>query len=92
MALKAILETSFGETRELYVRLNNFDTVSKHAQSAARFRGFLSQEAFEAGKSFVWEREISFVADLSDGADAIARQAYGALRGQCAEFGEASDI
>jgi len=91
MAIKATLETSFGETRELYVRFNNFDTLSKHAPSVARFRGFLSKEAFTAGKHFVWEEVIEFMADLSDGADGVARQAYAALRAQHPELAAVDD-
>jgi hypothetical protein len=67
MAVKAKLLTDFGEERELYVRLNNFDQLANHGVPAiARFRGYVSKEAFENGSRFVWEQLIEFDGDAPD--------------------------
>jgi hypothetical protein len=76
MAVKVTSETSFGETRELYVRLNNVETSNHGVKTFALFRGFLSKEAFENGKSYVWERSVEFDADVSK---PLWKQAYDAL-------------
>ena len=66
MALLANLETLYGETRQLYVRINNAE-VSNHGQPAyILVRGFLSKEAFEAGKHYVWEQQCEFQATVAD--------------------------
>jgi hypothetical protein len=78
MAVKATLPTSFGEDRDLYIRLNSIEDAQNHGlPTVARFRGFLSKEAFEGGAAFVWEREISFDADLDR---PFWEQAYEALK------------
>ncbi|NDV87034.1 hypothetical protein GTW51_10005 [Aurantimonas aggregata] len=92
MAIKVVTRTDSGEERELYIRLNNFDTLSKHAPSVVIFRGFISQEAFERRFEKVWERVIEFEADLSKGADRIGLQAYEALTRECPEFADALEV
>lgn len=78
MGLKATGETAYGEERELYWRLNNFEQLANHGvPAAARFRAFLSKDAFEAGKNFVTEKVIEFQADVSK---PMWEQAYEALR------------
>jgi hypothetical protein len=77
MAIQATVETSFGEERELYIRLNNVETNNHGVTSHALFRGFLSQQAFEDGKHFVWERQIEFTPDVSQ---PIWPQAYAAVK------------
>lgn len=76
MAIKAKVTTPFGEDRELYIRLNNVEASNHHAASVALFRGFLSKEAFQAGSSFLWEKQIEFTPDVSK---PLWQQAYVAL-------------
>ena len=83
MAIKATFVDVYSlEERELYVRLNNFDTLSKHAPSAARFRGFLSQDAFKNGASFVWERVVNLNVSMDEDAASPYEQAFIALKEQ----------
>lgn len=77
MAIKAKTETSYGETRELYIRLNNVEASNHGVKATALFRGFFSKKAFEDGKSFVWERQVEFDADVSQ---PLWSQAYAALQ------------
>ena len=89
MAIKASIETAFGETRDLYIRLNNFEQLANHGVPAiARFRGFVSKEAFEAGKSFVWEQLVEFEADAPTDPWAAA---YAAIKEQ-PEFAKAKKV
>lgn len=61
MAVKATVETQFGETRELYIRINNIEQVNNHGLPAsARFRGYASKEAYLAGKPYMFERLVDF--------------------------------
>lgn len=77
MAILMEIETSYGEKRECYIRLNNVEACNHGNHSNALFRGFVSKEAFEAGKSFVWEKEVEFHPDVSQ---PLWPQAYAALR------------
>lgn len=78
MAVIATIETEYGLTQALYVRLNNFEQLANHGVPAvARFRGFASEEAFEEGKSFLWERLVEFEADAPTDPWALA---YTALK------------
>jgi hypothetical protein len=77
MAIKATLETSYGEERELYIRLNNIEASNHGVTSTAMFRGFLSEEAFNAGKQFLWEHTVEFTPDVSK---PLWEQAYKALK------------
>jgi hypothetical protein len=77
MAINAKLETNYGEERDLYIRLNNLETVSKHAGAVARFRGFVSEKAFKAGKNYVWEKLVEFPCDIGGN---LAEQAYFVLK------------
>lgn len=77
MAIKATVETSFGETRELYIRLNSSEVNNHGAECYALFRGFLSQQAFQDGKNYVWERGVVFQPDVSQ---PIWEQAYQVLK------------
>lgn len=77
MAIKAKVETMYGEDRELYIRLNNSD-VSNHGEvSYAKFRGFLSKEKFDEGAHYLWEQDVEFVADVTQ---PLWGQAYQALK------------
>lgn len=77
MAVKAKVMTTFGEERQVYIRLNSIE-ASNHGQPAhALFRGFLSKEAFETKAHYVWECEIAFKADV---AAPLWQQAYAALK------------
>jgi hypothetical protein len=79
MAIKATVETLHGEKRELYIRLNNVEASNHGVTSHALFRGFLSEDAFDKGKHFVWEREIQFTPDVGK---PLWVQAYEALKQQ----------
>lgn len=88
MAVLATVDTGFGESRELYIRLNNFEQLANHGVPAvARFRGFLSQAAFAEGAHFVIERLVEFTADAPE---APWPDAYLALKA-LPEFAEAVD-
>lgn len=77
MATKAIVETVHGEYRELYIRLNNIEAGNHDEKSSAKFRGFISQEKFEAGANYLWEHDVEFMADVSQ---PLWGQAYQALK------------
>jgi hypothetical protein len=80
MALIARLETAHGEERELYIRLNNLDQLKNHPEGGgdrARFRGYLSKEAFDRRCHFVWEQVIECEIDV---AEPVWPQAYAALK------------
>jgi hypothetical protein len=78
MAVKATLPTSFGEDRDLYIRLNNLEDAQNHGRPPpARYRGYLSEAAYRSGASFVWEDVIGFDADVSQ---PLWDQAYSALK------------
>lgn len=65
MAILAKVKTSFGEERELYIRLNNIESNNHNHVSVAKFRGFLSQEAYVQNFNYVWECDVEFLADVS---------------------------
>lgn len=77
MAIKATVETLFGSTQEVYIRLNNVEASNHRVKTVALFRGFVSKEAFDAGKHFVWEQTVEFDADVSN---PLWGQAYEALK------------
>lgn len=79
MALIANLETNFGEPRDLYVRINNVEASNHGMPAQALARGFVSREAFQAGKRFVWERQFEFLPDVSL---PMWEQAYVALKSE----------
>lgn len=77
MAIIATVKTPLGEDRELYIRLNNIE-VSNHGElSTAKFRGFLSQDAYKAGANYAWEYDTEFMADVGQ---PLWAQAYQALK------------
>ena len=77
MAIQATVSTVYGEDKTLYIRLNNVE-ASNHGQPAtAKFRGFLSKEAFEAGAHYLWEQDVWFVADVTQ---PLWEQAYSELK------------
>jgi len=65
MGLKATMPTTFGETRELYFRVISAEVSNHGVCSTALVRGFLSQEAYALGKAYVFEHEVSFMADVT---------------------------
>lgn len=77
MAIKATIETIYGENRELYIRLNGIEASNHGVASIAKFRGFISQEKFEAGANYLWERDVEFMADVDQ---PLWGQAYQALK------------
>lgn len=77
MALQATLETSYGETRPLYIRINNVEASNHGLPAVALARGYLDQAAFAAGRACVWERTIEFPADVSQ---PLWPQGYAALK------------
>lgn len=77
MALQAELLTNHGESRSVYIRLNNIDNMTKHTFWNALFRGYISKEAFEGNWGYCWELVVSFKGDENRPA---REQAYEALR------------
>lgn len=77
MAIIATVKTSLGEDRELYIRLNNIEASNHGEMSSAKFRGFISQEAYQAGANYAWEQDAEFMADV---AQPLWGQAYQALK------------
>lgn len=65
MAIKATVETNFGEQREVYIRINNVETNNHNVPSVVLVRGFLSREAYLAKKQYVWEAVIECPLDVS---------------------------
>lgn len=65
MAIVTKVETSFGEERELYVRLNNVSASNHGVEGLALFRGFLNKEAYQNNKHFLYEEAINFKVDVS---------------------------
>lgn len=65
MAVKATVETNFGEERELYIRVNNLEASNHGAHCLAKFRGFTSQAKYQEGFGYVWERDIEFSPDIA---------------------------
>lgn len=58
-----------------YLRLNNFQTISK-TEAVALFRTFATLEEFKAGTEYCDEFEVSFVPDINK---SLWEQAYAAL-------------
>lgn len=79
MAIQIREETTYGEDRDIYVRLNNIEASNHGVQASALFRGFLSKQAFEDGKHYVFEKTVEFDADVSS---SLWEQAYNFLKGQ----------
>lgn len=77
MAIKATVETTYGEDRECYIRLNNVEVNNHGAQCVALFRGYASEEAFKAGKAYLWEQTIELKPDVSK---PLWEQTYKALK------------
>lgn len=77
MAIKAKIETLYGEERECYIRLNNVEASNHNWPCIAVFRGYASREAFENGKAFLWEQAVEFKPDVTK---PIWEQAYRALK------------
>lgn len=78
MAIKATVETPHGDERELYIRAIHVHAINHAGGSHALFRGFASEDAFKAGRHFLWEQEVEFNADVSK---PLWEQAYAALQG-----------
>lgn len=87
MALSAKIETSFGEKRAAYVRVNSMIISNHGVASLVLYRGYLSEEAFKGGSSFVWELEVQIDLDVSL---PIWNQAYSHLK-TLSEFADATD-
>lgn len=77
MAIKAKVDTLHGENRELYIRLNNVEASNHGVKCHALFRGFLSEDAFNGGSHYMFEKRIEFDADVSS---PLWDQAYEALK------------
>ena len=77
MAIITTVKTSLGEDRELYIRLNNIEASNHGERSSAKFRGFISQEAYQTGANYAWEQDVEFVADVTQ---PLWEQAYRALK------------
>ena len=79
MAVFATVETAFGERRELYIRLNNIESSNHGQKTNALFRGFVSKDAFENCKHYIYEVSCEFDADIKE---PLWPQAYKALSEQ----------
>lgn len=80
MAVQVSMPMPWGETRSIYVRLNDFEQLANHDVPAiARFRGYVSKQAFEEGAAFVLERLVSFPANAPDNPWSLAYEALMAL-------------
>ncbi|VVP78383.1 hypothetical protein [Pseudomonas fluorescens] len=88
MAIQATVTTVYGEERLLYIRLNNMETSNHGVTSQAKFRGFLSMEAYDNKNHFMWEQDIEFIADVSQ---PLWPQAYEALKAE-ADLTDAVDL
>lgn len=77
MAIITNVKTSFGEDRKLYIRLNSIEASNHGELSTAKFRGFISQVAYQAGANYAWEYDAEFMADV---AQPLWGQAYQALK------------
>lgn len=77
MAIQGTVTTEYGEKRNLYIRLNNIEASNHGVPSSAKFRGFISKEAFDSGSRYLWEKDIEFVVDVSL---PLWGQAYDALK------------
>ena len=77
MAIITNVKTSFGEDRKLYIRLNNIEASNHGELSTAKFRGFLSEDAYKSGANCAWEQDVEFTADV---AQPLWGQAYQALK------------
>lgn len=87
MAVNVMLKTPYGETRDTYVRVNSVSTSNHGVSSSVLFRGYISREAFQAGASFTWEKELEMMMDV---ADPLWVQAYAELK-SLPEFIDAID-
>lgn len=88
MAIQATVTTEYGESRRLYIRVNNIETSNHGVPSNVKFRGFLSREAFDTGARSVWEADMEFMADI---AVPLWPQAYEALKSE-RNWGDALDL
>lgn len=77
MAIRAEVETPFGESRELYIRLNNVEAGNHGVLATAKFRGFLSEQAYISGAHYLWEKDVEFNADVTK---PLWEQAYSELK------------
>ena len=77
MAIQATVNTEYGEARNLYIRLNNIEASNHGVPCNVKFRGFVSQEAFNEGSRYLWEMDIEFMADVTL---PLWAQAYDALK------------
>lgn len=77
MAIRAEVETPFGESRELYIRLNNIEASNHGVLATAKFRGFLSEQAYISGSHYLWEKSVEFNADVTK---PLWEQAYQELK------------
>lgn len=87
MAVTATLNTSYGEARETYVRINSLTTNNHGVGSAVLFRGYLNRETFKTGASYFWEKELEIMLNISE---PLWPQAYAELK-RLPEFAEAID-
>lgn len=68
MAVKIRTQTLYGEERELYVRVNNFEQLTNHDEAGpdrVLIRGYISKEAFDERRAFVWELALDVTIDVS---------------------------
>ena len=65
MAVLINLTTKYGETREMYVRINNVEASNHGVETHVLFRSYISRDAFKAGANYVDDHPLSFMADVT---------------------------
>lgn len=76
MAILSTVPSIYGEDRELYIRLNSIESSNHGEKTNALFRGFVSKEAFDGSKHYIYECSAEFYADIEK---PLWPQAYDAL-------------
>lgn len=64
MGIITKIETNTGEVKDLYLRVNNIDVNNHGADSLILIRGFISRDAFLAGKHFAHEESLEAKIDV----------------------------
>lgn len=65
MAIIATIDTNFGETRDLYVRINQAHVSNNGQASTADLLGYISEDAYRRGASPVYESTVRIIIDVT---------------------------
>lgn len=77
MAIVTDVILNTGETKNLYLRVNNVDASNHGVESKFLVRGFLSEQSFRDGYHYLHEEVINFTPDVSV---SLWDQAYSRLK------------